>query len=85
MKTKTKKTALTLTVLTLAVMLPAPFHAFGLDRPSGKKIITLVHDRADGDDRASIVTMTLINKNGRKRVREMEQHTTPPPESLAYH
>jgi outer membrane lipoprotein-sorting protein len=72
MKRETKQATLTLTILTLVVTLLAPFHAFGLDQPSGKKIMTLVHDRADGDDRASIVTMTLINKNGRKRVREME-------------
>jgi hypothetical protein len=39
---------------------------------SGKEIMTRVDDRPDGDDRKSVLTMTLINKNGRKRVREVE-------------
>lgn len=72
---KKDKANLTLTIpaLIAAICLCAvPLHAAGLEHPSGKKIMTLVHDRADGDDRTSTVTMTLINKGGRKRVREME-------------
>lgn len=38
----------------------------------GRTIMTRVHDRADGDDRHSEVTMTLVNKQGRQRVRAME-------------
>jgi outer membrane lipoprotein-sorting protein len=39
---------------------------------SGQEIMTRVDDRPDGDDRRSVLTMTLINKNGRQRVREVE-------------
>jgi hypothetical protein len=31
-----------------------------------------VDDRPDGNDRKSVLTMTLINKSGRKRIREVE-------------
>jgi hypothetical protein len=40
--------------------------------PTGKEIMTRVEDRPDGDDRKSVVTMTLINKSGRQRIREVE-------------
>ncbi len=39
---------------------------------SGQQIMTRVDDRPDGDDRKSVQTMTLINKSGRKRIREVE-------------
>lgn len=38
---------------------------------SGKDVMRLVDDRNDGDDKKSQTTMTLINKNGKKRVRSM--------------
>ncbi len=40
--------------------------------PTGTEIMTRVDDRSDGDDRKSTLTMTLVNKSGRQRVREME-------------
>ncbi len=40
--------------------------------PTGKEIMTRVDDKPDGDDRKSTLTMTLVNKSGRKRVRELE-------------
>lgn len=63
-------------LLILALM----FSLFMFDHPilhaaaplDGKKIMTQVYDRPDGNDRTSIITMSLINKNGRKRVREMQ-------------
>jgi hypothetical protein len=39
---------------------------------TGQAIMARVDDRPDGDDRRSVLTMTLINKNGRQRVREVE-------------
>ena len=42
---------------------------------SGKEIMTLVDDRPDGDDRFQVITMTLINKRGRKRVREVKSYS----------
>ncbi len=51
-------------------LLPVSVYATGA--PSGREIMTMVDERPDGDDRHSIMKMTLINKNGRKRVRELE-------------
>lgn len=39
---------------------------------NGRAIMTRVYNRADGDDRHSEITMTLVNKQGRQRVRVME-------------
>ena len=39
---------------------------------SGKQIMIRVDERPEGDDRKSVLTMTLINKSGRRRVREVE-------------
>ncbi|WP_321390021.1 outer membrane lipoprotein-sorting protein [uncultured Desulfuromusa sp.] len=39
---------------------------------TGREIMVLGDERPDGDDRHSTLTMTLINKRGRKRVREVE-------------
>jgi len=38
---------------------------------TGKEIMNRVDDRPDGDDRKSVLTMTLINKSGRQRIREV--------------
>ncbi len=54
----------------LSLLLPAVLSA--AESPDGKEIMTLVDERPDGDDRHSIMKMTLINKRGRKRVRELE-------------
>lgn len=40
--------------------------------PSGRDIMVLVDERPDGDDRRSIISMTLVNKNGRERKRTVE-------------
>ncbi len=40
--------------------------------PDGREIMTLAYNRADGEDRASTLTMTLINKRGSQRVRKVE-------------
>jgi outer membrane lipoprotein-sorting protein len=40
--------------------------------PTGKEIMTKEDNRPDGDDRKSIMTMTLINKQGSQRVRQVE-------------
>jgi hypothetical protein len=34
--------------------------------------MTMVYDRADGDDRRSVMTMTLTNRQGRQRIRTVE-------------
>lgn len=39
---------------------------------TGQQIMTRVDDRPNGDDRKSVLTMTLINRSGRKRIREVE-------------
>jgi hypothetical protein len=43
--------------------------------PTGKEIMTMVYDRADGDDRTSVLTMTLINKRGSKRIRKVTSYS----------
>ncbi len=42
------------------------------EAPTGREIMNLVDERPDGDDRHSIMKMTLVNKRGRERVRELE-------------
>ena len=39
---------------------------------SAREIMTRVYDHADGEDRRSVLTMTLTNRQGRQRVRIME-------------
>ncbi|MBM9616321.1 outer membrane lipoprotein-sorting protein [Desulfobulbus rhabdoformis] len=55
--------------LLLMSFIPPPGHAD--TTPTGLAIMTRVDDRPDGEDRKSLMTMTLINKNGRKRIREV--------------
>ncbi len=59
-----------LSALLLSFLFPSIIYA--QEALSGKEIMTLVDERADGDDRHSIMKMTLVNKRGRKRVRELE-------------
>lgn len=40
--------------------------------PGGREIMVLVDERPDGDDRRSVLTMTLINKRGSQRMRQVE-------------
>ena len=42
---------------------------------TGKQIIDKVYNRPNGDDQTSDLTMTLINKSGAQRVREIKQFT----------
>ena len=57
-------------LLALAVLWTGPFPAHGQGL-SGKEIMTMVDERPDGDDRKMVMNMTLINKRGRKRVKEV--------------
>ncbi|PIE64261.1 MAG: outer membrane lipoprotein-sorting protein [Desulfobacterales bacterium] len=49
-----------------------PSFVYSQETLSGKEIMTLVDERPDGDDRHSVMKMTLVNKRGRERVRELE-------------
>lgn len=42
---------------------------------SGKQIIEKVYNRPAGDDQTSSLTMSLINKHGKKRVRKIKQYS----------
>ena len=42
---------------------------------SGREIIEKVYNRAEGDDQTSNLTMTLINKSGKERIRNIKQFT----------
>ncbi len=42
---------------------------------NGRQIMVLADERPDGDDRHSTMKMTLVNKRGRKRVREVENYS----------
>lgn len=59
-------------LLMAATLLCMAVPAAGAPRMNGREIMTLVDERPDGDDRRSFLTMTLINKQGRQRVRELE-------------
>ena len=65
---KQKQLGMTTALLLLFFLIPG-VHAGQL---SGKEIMTRVDERADGDDRKSVLTMTLVNKNGRQRIRKVE-------------
>jgi outer membrane lipoprotein-sorting protein len=41
----------------------------------GTQIMTRVDNRPDGDDRQMVMTMTLVNKRGRERVREVKSYS----------
>ncbi len=43
--------------------------------PTGRDIMTLVYDRDDGEDRSSVITMTLVNKRGSTRVRKVTSYS----------
>ncbi|MCG8550735.1 MAG: outer membrane lipoprotein-sorting protein [Desulfobacterales bacterium] len=45
--------------------------AFGKDDPRARKIMERVDDRDDGDNEISEMKMILIDKHGKKRIREM--------------
>jgi hypothetical protein len=47
------------------------FPAFAAEL-TGREVMVLEDERPDGDDRTSMITMTLINKRDRKRVRQVK-------------
>jgi hypothetical protein len=51
------------------MVLPGPI--LGRDM-TGRQIMTLVDERPDGDDRRSVMKMTLVSKRGKQRIREMD-------------
>ena len=59
-------------LLILAAVLLLPVIALGQETLDGREIIQKVKDRADGDDSQSTMTMTLINKRGKQRVRQLK-------------
>ena len=63
------------TVVFLALLLVLSAVQVRAEDLSGTDIMTLVDDRPDGDDRTSVITMTLLNKRGRKRVREVKSYS----------
>ena len=42
---------------------------------TGKEIVGKAYDRATGEDQTSILTMTLTNKQGKKRIRKIKQYS----------
>ncbi len=45
------------------------------DRMTGRNVMVMEDERPDGDDRTSVMRMTLINKRGSKRVREISSYS----------
>lgn len=56
-------------LLTLTIMLTSLFAI------TGKEIAQKVHDRDDGDNSTAKMKMILIDKNGKKRVRDLKTYT----------
>ena len=63
---KTKSYPMLAIILTGLITTGASYSQF-----SGREIIKLVKDQPDGDNRKSVMTMTLVNKRGSKRERTM--------------
>lgn len=59
--------------ISMAVLYCLPFTVNG-EELNGRQIMVLMDERPDGDDRHSVMKMTLINKRGRKRIREVENY-----------
>ena len=62
---------LTLCSLFLVIGLSGASLANAADEPKAREIMTRVDDRDDGDNRTSEMEMVLIDKRGKKRVREL--------------
>ncbi len=70
-----KKTILAAaTALTAALLLIIPLSAAG-QALTAVEIMTRADDRPDGEDRQMVMTMTLVNKRGRERVREVKSYS----------
>ncbi len=61
-------------VTSLIVLICLPFSVSG-EKLDGRQIMVLVDERPDGDDRHSIMKMTLVNKRGHQRIREVENYS----------
>ena len=63
--------------IVLIVMIVTIFQIVKLQakKLSGRDIMVLVDERNDGDDRHSEMEMTLINKRGRKRIRQISSYS----------
>jgi len=67
-----KKKPLKTTLCFLVVLLIVSLAQAADPAPTGLAIMTRADDRPDGDDRKSVLTMTLVNQSGRQRIREVE-------------
>lgn len=61
-------------ILIILVSLTIPFLLSAQEKVSGLDIIQKVYDRPTGNDQEGLLTMTLINKSGDKRIREIKQY-----------
>lgn len=61
-------------VVSLIVLCFLPLTVYG-EEMDGRQIMVLADERPDGDDRHSTIKMTLINKRGRERIREVESYS----------
>lgn len=59
-------------IATVAILNLTFFHFCFAAEPSGKDIMQLQYDRADGDDRKMTLTMRLINRQGKERIRTVK-------------
>ncbi|MBM9616921.1 outer membrane lipoprotein-sorting protein [Desulfobulbus rhabdoformis] len=69
-----KKLCLRTLFVSMAALCCLSFTVTG-EELDGRQIMVLADERPDGDDRHSIMKMTLINKRGRQRIREVEQYS----------
>ncbi|MEN8226197.1 MAG: outer membrane lipoprotein-sorting protein [Bacteroidota bacterium] len=57
-----------------AIIISMSYQSMAQDM-TAREIIEKVYTRAEGDDQTSTLTMTLINKNGKERIRNIKQFT----------
>lgn len=57
------------------IILTLAFVTATLNAQSGREIIQKVKDRPDGDSRYSEMTMTLVSKKGKERIRKMKSYS----------
>jgi len=58
----------------IAIIISISFQAIAQEM-TAREIIEKVYNRAEGDDQTSNLTMTLINKSGKERIRKIQQFT----------
>jgi len=65
-----------ITAIVIAILLAGGFTAqLFAQEMTAREIIEKVYNRAEGDDQTSNLTMTLINKSGKERIRKIKQFT----------